>query len=58
MERLGHPSIHVTLGTYGHLFPTLDETLTSRLDEAISDGVKTGVAQAWRSKRKPRRRNA
>lgn len=32
-ERLGHSSITVTLDRYGHLFPKLDETLTSRLDE-------------------------
>jgi len=31
MERLGHSSIQVTLGTYGYLFPTLDQALTSRL---------------------------
>jgi integrase len=32
-ERLGHSSITVTLDRYGHLFPKLDETLTTRLDE-------------------------
>ncbi len=32
MERLGHSSINVTLGTYGHLFPTLDEELTQKLN--------------------------
>lgn len=31
-ERLGHSSITVTLDRYGHLFPKLDEDLTSRLD--------------------------
>jgi integrase len=36
MERLGHSSIQVTLGTYGHLFPTLDEALTSRLASRIA----------------------
>jgi hypothetical protein len=36
MERLGHSSIQVTLGTYGHLFPALDEALTERLGETIS----------------------
>jgi len=36
MERLGHSSIQVTLGTYGHLFPTLDEALTSRLAARIT----------------------
>jgi len=55
MERLGHSSIQVTLGTYGHLFPTLDEALTSRLDEAIQSerGNRSGarVAQDQRPKR-------
>ena len=32
MERLGHSSINVTLGTYGHLLPGLDEELTRKLD--------------------------
>jgi len=41
MERLGHSSIQVTLGTYGHLFPTLDEALTGRLDEAIKEARAT-----------------
>jgi integrase len=31
-ERLGHSSITVTLDRYGHLFPELDESLTTRLD--------------------------
>ena len=31
-ERLGHSSSTVTLDRYEHLFPKLDETLTSRLD--------------------------
>jgi integrase len=30
MERLGHSSVEVRLGTYRHLFPTLNEALTSR----------------------------
>jgi integrase len=32
-ERLGHSSIKVTLDTYGHLFPNLDEALAQALDE-------------------------
>jgi integrase len=32
MERLGHSSIQVTLGTYGHLLPGIDERLTVGLD--------------------------
>ncbi len=31
MERLGHSSITVTLNTYGHLFPSVDEAPTSAL---------------------------
>lgn len=38
MERLGHSSINVTLGVYGHLFPTLDDALTTRLAEMIEVG--------------------
>ncbi len=33
MERLGHSTINVTLGTYGHLFPTLEK----RIDDALAD---------------------
>ena len=38
MERAGHSSITVTLGTYGHLFPGLEADLTDKLDQAISRG--------------------
>lgn len=31
-ERLGHSSIQVTADRYGHLFPSLEEALTDRLD--------------------------
>jgi integrase len=34
MERMGHSSIQVTLGTYGHVLPGIDERLTSGLDIA------------------------
>ncbi len=34
MQRLGHSSITVTMNTYGHLFPELDEALTEGLDAA------------------------
>jgi integrase len=32
MERMGHSTINVTLGTYGHLFPAIDD----RLDDSLS----------------------
>jgi integrase len=32
-ERLGHSDIGVTLNVYGHLFPSLQEALTERLDD-------------------------
>jgi integrase len=34
MERMGHSSVQVTLGTYGHVLPAIDERLTSGLDGA------------------------
>jgi integrase len=34
MERLGHSSINVTLGRYGHLLPGQDESIADRLDRA------------------------
>ncbi|HZT97414.1 MAG TPA: site-specific integrase [Chloroflexota bacterium] len=33
MERMGHSSITVTLNTYGHLLPKIDEALTDGLEE-------------------------
>ncbi len=33
MERMGHSTINVTLGTYGHLFPAID----AQLDDALAD---------------------
>jgi integrase len=37
-ERLGHSSITVTLDVYGHLFPSVDEALTERLDQVLEAG--------------------
>lgn len=34
MERMGHSSVQVTLGTYGHVLPGIDERLTCGLDDA------------------------
>ncbi|MDQ1514680.1 MAG: hypothetical protein QOE80_510 [Actinomycetota bacterium] len=34
-ERLGHSSIMVTMDVYGHLFPSLNEAMTERLDEVF-----------------------
>ena len=36
MERMGHSSITVTLGTYGHLLPTVEQELAARLDDVLS----------------------
>jgi integrase len=33
MERLGHSTIQVTLGTYGQVFPSLEASLTQALDD-------------------------
>ena len=35
-ERLGHSSITVTIDVYGHLFPSIDQALTQRLDELLT----------------------
>ena len=34
-QRLGHSSIQVTADRYGHLFPSLEDALTARLDESF-----------------------
>ena len=34
-KRLGHEDIETTLGTYGHLFPEVDDGLASRLGEGF-----------------------
>ncbi len=34
MKRLGHSSITVTMNTYGHMFPALEESVTDGLDRA------------------------
>lgn len=34
-ERLGHSSITVTIDVYGHLFPSIDQALTARLDDKL-----------------------
>ncbi len=39
MERLGHSSITVTLNTYGHLFPSLDQALTDGLETTYRASV-------------------
>jgi integrase len=33
MRRMGHSSVQVTFGVYGHIFPHLEEELTDRLDD-------------------------
>ncbi len=35
-ERLGHSSITVTMDVYGHIFPSVAEALTERLDEVFT----------------------
>ena len=39
MERLGHSTIQVTLGTYGHLFPGLEEHLDGALNEMFNSAA-------------------
>lgn len=35
-ERLGHSSITVTIDVYGHLFPSIDQALTERMDQTFT----------------------
>jgi hypothetical protein len=35
MRRMGHSSITVTLGTYGHLFPEMEERLETAMDDVF-----------------------
>ena len=46
MERLGHSSIKVTLDTYGHLFPALDEALTEGLDKQFQNAISNDARPA------------
>ena len=41
MKRRGHSSIKVTLDTYGHMFPSLDEAFTQGLEEQFREAVST-----------------
>lgn len=43
MRRVGHSSIQVTLDTYGHLFPELEEDVTQRLD-VVARAARAGRA--------------
>ncbi len=42
-ERLGHSSINVTYDRYGHLYPSLEEALTDRLDEVYGQTTDESV---------------
>ncbi len=44
MDWLGHSSIQVTLGTYGHLFPNLEASLVDALDEVYRSAQPIEVA--------------
>lgn len=35
-ERLGHSSIQITLDTYGHVMPGMQEAAAARFDEAFA----------------------
>ncbi len=48
MERLGHSTINVTLGTYGHLFPSLEAALTEALDGVYRSAEPTSPAEVHR----------
>ncbi|HUR49569.1 MAG TPA: site-specific integrase [Acidimicrobiales bacterium] len=41
MERLGHSKVDLTLGRYGHLFPSLDAALVDGLDAAYRESLRS-----------------
>jgi integrase len=40
-ERLGHANVQITLDTYSHVLPSLDEAAADKLADLI-DGPRTG----------------
>ena len=52
MERLGHSTINVTLGTYGHLFPGIDDQLNDALGARYARSTDApGTQQPIRARR-------
>ena len=45
MERMGHSTINVTLGTYGHLFPVIDAELDVALGQRFSQAKAAETAK-------------
>lgn len=45
-ERLGHSSITVTMDTYGHLMPEIDEGLADLLDFRLQEARTIGSSEA------------
>jgi len=39
MEWLGHSSVSTSLDRYGHLFPSLDQSLTTGLEETREEAL-------------------
>jgi integrase len=39
MERLGHSSVTISIDVYGHLFASIDESLTDSLDRVFRDAT-------------------
>jgi len=54
MERLGHSTIQVTLGTYGHLFPNLEESLDHALNSVFEGASPTEPAPTLNVRRSAR----
>lgn len=44
LTRMEHSSINVTLGTYGHLFPSIDEQIDAALDRRYENAGSVGSA--------------
>ncbi|MGH9223663.1 MAG: tyrosine-type recombinase/integrase, partial [Acidimicrobiales bacterium] len=50
LRRMGHSSITVTYGTYGHLFPERDAEITDRLEDLFR---RAGVDFSWTRREGP-----
>jgi len=45
-ERLGHASIEITLDTYSHLVPGLQEAAAQRFDDMLNQKTKSEVVES------------
>jgi hypothetical protein len=47
-ERLGHASIGITLDTYSHVMPGMQEEAAEKIDAGLRTRFRMKVARSWR----------